>query len=243
MGESSLQRSWWSASSTNFFSLKRTHWLFIITFMWGGIKSFCSKCFNVSAWGLGADKKNTHTPLTHTAAKFCVGGGLFSVLPNWSSGRVLDWIISPCSPGWLEKSLTFCMWPPPCVFLKPPSGPRTYFFIFISLPVCSSIWFLGWSKSHPLAFCICFPIYQECPSFIHQWYQWTWCFSLAILGQESKLPNDFYFLGELFVIYLQIYLRNFENNLGWIALISAKTIHFCEILKNEMKTKVYFERK
>jgi len=54
----------------------------------------------------------------------------------------------------------------------------------------------------------------------------------------------FIFFGDFFVIYLQIYFRNFENNLGWIVLkISAKIFHFCEILKNEMKTKVYVKRK
>jgi hypothetical protein len=121
--ERSLHRSWWSASSTNFFSLKWTDWLFIITFMWGGIKSFCSTRFNVSAWGLGADKKkHTHSSHTHSCKKGGEGG--VSILPNWSSGRVLDWIISPSFSGWLEKSLTFCMWPPPCVFLQPPGPAR-----------------------------------------------------------------------------------------------------------------------
>jgi hypothetical protein len=113
--------------------------------MWGGIKSFCSMRFNVSAWGLGADKKNTHTPLTHTPAKFRGvggrGGGVwFSVLPNWSLGRVLDWIISPSFSGWLEKSLTFRMWPPPCVFLKPPGPPDIFLYFYLIASMLFGFW-------------------------------------------------------------------------------------------------------
>jgi hypothetical protein len=78
--------------------------------------------------------KKKHTLISHTQLQSGEGRGVgFSVLPNWSSGRVLDWIISPSSLGWLAKSLTFRMWPPPCVFLKPPGGLAPHIFLYFYL--------------------------------------------------------------------------------------------------------------